>query len=109
MIKTVLIILGILLVLVLAACLALTAFSMGTHPQSLEQARAWQEAHYDLSWYDPLEKEDFTVTATDGYILHVQRLIGKAAADRCVIISHGYTDNRFGALKAGTRITALAR
>ena len=67
--------------------------------QTLEEARAWQEAHYDLSWYDPLEKTDYTVTSYDGYELHAQLLKNPAGGDRYVIISHGYTDNRFGAMK----------
>ncbi len=67
--------------------------------QTLEEARAWQEAHYDLSWYDPLEKTDYTVRSYDGYILHAQFLKNPGGTDRYVLISHGYTDNRFGALK----------
>ena len=97
--KIALIIICILLVLLLAAGLALAFYSTGTHPQSLEAARKWQEDHYDLSWYDPMEKEEFTVTAPDGYRLWAQRLINPVPADRSVIISHGYTDNRYGALK----------
>lgn len=77
----------------------LAGFSMTGKRQTLEEARAWQEDHYDLSWYDPLEKTDYTVKSGDGYVLHAQLLKNPQAADRCVIISHGYTDNRFGALK----------
>ena len=83
----------------LLASLPLTAFSMGTHPQTKAYARAWQEDHYDLSWYDPLKKSVFKVTAPDGYKLWAQRLVNPVPAERCVIISHGYTDNHFGALK----------
>ena len=73
--------------------------AMAGRRQTLEEARAWQESHYDLSWYDPLEKEDYTVTGEGGYVLHAQLLKNPAADGRFVIISHGYTDNRFGALK----------
>ena len=69
--------------------------------QTLEQARAWQEAHYDLSWYDGLEKEDYTVESYDGYVLHAQFLRNPEPSGRYIILSHGYTDNRFGALKYG--------
>ena len=92
----------ILLVLLLSLGLVsflLAGFSMRIKPQTLEEARRWQESHYDLSWYDALEKEDYTVTAPDGYALHVQRLIRPDSAGKYVLISHGYTDNRFGALK----------
>ena len=69
--------------------------------QTLEEARAWQQAHYDLSWYDGLEKEDYTVESFDGYVLHAQFLRNPAPSEKYVIISHGYTDNRFGSLKYG--------
>ena len=93
--------------LIVAALLILLAgfgfffanYSMSIRRQTLEEARAWQEAHYDLSWYDPLEKEDYTVTSYDGYILHAQFLRNPVRTDRYILISHGYTDNRFGALK----------
>lgn len=48
----------------------LANYSMTGKRQTLEEARAWQEEHYDLSWYDPLEKTDYTVTSYDGYVLH---------------------------------------
>jgi len=73
--------------------------AMAGRRQTLEEARAWQESHYDISWYDPLEKVDYTVTGEDGYVLHAQLLKSPEAASGLVIISHGYTDNRFGALK----------
>ena len=92
------------IVLLVLAVLAVFGFgmagyAMGIRRQTLEEARKWQEDHYDLSWYDALEKEDYTVSGDGGYILHVQRLINPADTGKAVIISHGYTDNRFGALK----------
>lgn len=77
----------------------LANYSMTGKRQTLEEARAWQEEHYDLSWYDPLEKTDYTVTSYDSYVLHVQLLKNPGNTSRCILISHGYTDNRFGALK----------
>ena len=94
------------LIIVLALLIALAAlgyymagYSMQIKRQTLDEARAWQEEHYDLSWYDTLEKTDYTVSSYDGYILHAQLLKNPGDTDRYVIISHGYTDNRFGALK----------
>ncbi len=89
----------VLLFLLAAAGYYFAGYSMRINRQSLEEARAWQEAHYDLSWYDPMEKEDYTVRSEDGYVLHTQLLKNPAGTGRYVIISHGYTDNRFGALK----------
>ncbi len=95
------------LAVILAALFLLTAgmgfflarFSMRIRPQTLQEARAWQEAHYDLGWYDPLKKEDYSLKSFDGTDLHVQCLHAPAPSGKAVLISHGYTDNRFGALK----------
>ena len=78
---------------------ALSAYSVHINAQTLPQARKWQEAHYDLSWYDPMEKEDYTVKSFDSYELHVQYLPNPVKSDRYILISHGYTDNRLGSLK----------
>ena len=97
--KAAIIIAAILLILFLALGYALMIFAMGIRRQSLAEARKWQEDHYDLSWYDPLEKNDYSVRSYDGYTLHAQFLKNPAPTDRYVLISHGYTDNHFGALK----------
>ena len=55
--------------------------------------------HYDLGFYDLLEKETYKFTSYDGYELNVQTLINPEPTEKYVIISHGYTDNRYGALK----------
>lgn len=99
MAKVLMIIAAVVLLLAAAVGLLLCGYTMSIHPQSLEEARAWQEDHYDLSWYDPLEKQDYTVESYDGYLLHVQRLVNPGGSGRFVILSHGYTDNRLGALK----------
>ena len=93
------IVLGVLLLLLLGLGFFLADFSMNGKRQTLEEARAWQENHYDFSWYDPLEKTDYTVTSYDGYVLHAQFLKNPGDTNRYILISHGYTDNRFGALK----------
>ena len=97
--KTFLIALLIILVLLIAMGFALAAFSMKIRRQTYEEARAWQEAHYDISWYDGLAKTDYTVKSYDGYILHAQFLENPVKTTRYVLISHGYTDNHFGSLK----------
>ena len=91
-------------VLLLALLLAalgfyLAAYSVGGERQTLEDARAWQSQRYDISWYDRIEKKDYTVESFDGYVLHVQRLVNEKASGRYIILSHGYTDNRIGSLK----------
>ncbi|MBR5109100.1 MAG: alpha/beta hydrolase [Clostridia bacterium] len=93
------VILALALIAVFAFGFIMASYSMGIKPQTLEEARKWQEDHYDLSWYDSLQKEDYTVSSFDGYILHVQYLANPAPSGKYIIISHGYTDNRFGAMK----------
>ena len=97
----------IILIIILVVLLIMTAafgfygagYSLNIRRQTLEESRTWQENHYDLSWYDPLEKTDYTVTSYDGYVLHAQFLPNPDRSSKYIIISHGYSDNRFGALK----------
>ena len=62
------IIVAVLLILLICLSFFFANFSMSIRRQTLEEARSWQESHYDLSWYDPMEKEDYTVTSYDGYV-----------------------------------------
>ena len=90
---------AVILILVFALGYALMSYAMGIRRQTLAGARQWQEEHYDLSWFDPAEKTAYTLQGEDGYVLHALMIRNPAPSDRYVIISHGYTDNRFGALK----------
>ena len=52
-------IIALIVIIVLAAALigvgvAMASYTMGIKRQTLDEARAWQAAHYDLSWYDAL-------------------------------------------------------
>ena len=69
------IILASFVVLVIAAGFFFASSSMSLKKQTLDEARKWQEDHYDLSWYDPLEKMDYQVTSYDGYVLNVELII----------------------------------
>ena len=93
------IILVVLVVLAIAAGFFFASSSMSIRRQTLDQARKWQEDHYDLSWYDPLEKTEYQVTSYDGYVLNAELISNPIPADKYVLLSHGYTDNRFGSLK----------
>lgn len=93
---------GILLLFVITAVgvpFWMASFIMKGKRQTLEEAMAWQSEHYDTSFYDRVEKTDYTVAGFQGYELHVQLLKNPQPTDQYVIISHGYTDNRCGALK----------
>ena len=67
--------------------------------QTLAEALEWQKSKYDISWYEPLEKEDYIVQSFDGYELHVQFCKCSQPSEKYVILTHGYTDNRYGCLK----------
>lgn len=99
MLKIILIIVCILLVLFMALVCWLPSVVMMGSRQTLEEAFAWQTEHYDTSFYDTLKKTDYTVAGSDGYILHAELLDNPKHSTEYVIITHGYTDNRFGALK----------
>ena len=49
------VVIGILLAALILMGFFLANYAMTGKRQTLEEARAWQEEHYDLSWYDPLE------------------------------------------------------
>ena len=93
------IILAVLCALFVALGFFLTDFSMKIRRQTLEQAGQWQSEHYDISWYDTIKKQDYTVKSYDGYVLHAQKIFNSQPTDRYVLISHGYTDNHIGSLK----------
>ena len=93
------IILAALCALFVALGFFLADFSMKIRRQTLEQARQWQSEHYDISWYDTIKKQDYTVKSYDGYVLHAQKIFNSQPTDRYVLISHGYTDNHIGSLK----------
>ena len=93
------ILLTIVLVCILVVSYFLSTFSMTIRRQTLEEAYAWQSEHYDVSWYPALEKTEGTLISYDGYELHTVLLKSPCRSNRYVIISHGYTDNRYGSLK----------
>ena len=85
--------------LLLLLGLFLSSRAMNVRPQSLEASRAWQEQYIDLSWLEKVQKKDYLVSCTDGYLLHVHLLGGTSPSSKMVILSHGYTDNHIGSLK----------
>lgn len=97
--KVVIIVVVILVVLVCAATLGIGHFVMNGKRPTLQEAWEWQSARYDTSFYNDLEKTDYLVAGPDGYQLHVQLLTNPQPTDRCVIFTHGNTDNHIGSLK----------
>ncbi|MCR4797804.1 MAG: alpha/beta hydrolase [Lachnospiraceae bacterium] len=99
MIKVCIAVILILAVLVFLLLMGLAGMVMTGKRQTIEEAFAWQSDHYDTSFYEGLQKEDYTVEGDGGYKLHVQYLQNPLKTDKYMIISHGYTDNRMGSLK----------
>ena len=99
MVKIVLIIAIIIALRFIALTLWLPSFVMTGKRQTLEEAFNWQSDHYDTSFYNDLEKTDYTVSGYEDYILHVEYLKNPVPTTRYMILSHGYTDNRMGSLK----------
>ncbi|MCR5509221.1 MAG: alpha/beta hydrolase [Lachnospiraceae bacterium] len=95
----VLIAVTVLLCIFAVVCVGLAHYAMHVTPQTFKQALAWQKDHYDISFYDSLEKTGYTVEGYHGYKLPVQLMKNPLPADRYVIISHGHTDNHYGMLK----------
>ena len=50
--------------------------------QTLEEAFDWQKEHYDTSFYDPLEKTEYTITGHEGYVLHALYLKNPEPSDK---------------------------
>ena len=92
----------ILLIALVILTLWLPSFIMNAKRQTYEEAFQWQTEHYDTSFYEGLEKTDYTVTSYDGYVLHAEFLKNPVPSTEYVIITHGYTDNMMGALKYAT-------
>lgn len=93
------IIAGVFLLLLCFLTFWLPSFIMTGKRQTLDEAFAWQTDHYDTTFYEKLEKKDYTVEASEGYLLHVEFLKNPQQSTKYMILSHGYTDNRMGALK----------
>ncbi len=93
------IIVVVILLLAFGFSLFMAGFVMTGTRQTLDEAFAWQSDHYDTSFYEPLEKVDYTVAGYENYTLHVELLKNPDATKKYIILSHGYTDNRMGSLK----------
>lgn len=89
----------ILIVLLAAFSYWLPSFVMTGKRQTLDEAFAWQSEHYDTSFYEKLQKTDYTVAGDGGYTLHAELIRNDVPSAKYIILSHGYTDNRMGSLK----------
>ncbi len=77
----------------------LAEFVMNGKRQTLEEAYKWQSDHYDTSFYERAEKTEYTVEGYEGYLLHAVFMKCPQPSQKYMILTHGYSDNRFGMLK----------
>lgn len=94
----VIIIFLILAVLAVVSCL-MAAYVAKPRYTSLEKARKIAEDAGFWRDYDKLEKEELEIESYDGYRLKAFYVPAPQTSDRYVIISHGYTYNRYGSLR----------
>jgi fermentation-respiration switch protein FrsA (DUF1100 family) len=97
--KVVLIVVVVLAVLLCVTSVVLAHFIVNGKRPTLEEAWEYQSARYDTSFYNDLQKTDYSVSSYDGYELHVELLTNPNPCDRYVILTHGNTDNHIGSLK----------
>ncbi len=95
---TVIIILVILVVLAVISCF-MAAYVAKPRYTSLEQAKKIAEDAGFWRDYDKLEKEELEIESYDGYRLKAFYVPVPQKSDKYVIISHGYTYNRYGSLR----------
>lgn len=99
MIKIMIFIIGILLILLLGFFFWLPSYVMTGKRQTLEEARKWQSDRYDISFYEERKKQEYIVKGFEGYELHTVFLENPEPTGKYMILTHGYTDNRYGSLK----------
>ena len=77
----------------------LASLSAGGNRQTLEEALQWQSSRYDIHFMDDLDTFAYTTSGYEGYVIHAQFFKNPQPSGKYIILTHGYTDNRFGALK----------
>ena len=67
--------------------------------KTLAQERDW-EIENDL-WgdFDLTQRESYIISGMDGYLLHCERVLTDPQSRKYVILTHGYTSNRYGTVK----------
>ena len=72
--KIALIVIGILAALAVLVTLWLPTYIMTGKRQTLEEAYTWQSEHYDTSFYEKLNKTEYTIAGEGGYVLHAEKI-----------------------------------
>ncbi len=99
-----------LIILIVIACIVVVVATAGfvflasyvsLPKSSLESSRKWEDDHGFWRDFDKRRTEEYTIKSFDDYELRVTYVPNENAPDpkKFVIISHGYTSTRYGALK----------
>jgi alpha-beta hydrolase superfamily lysophospholipase len=66
---------------------------------TLDQEMAWEKEHGLWGEYDSYDKENYTVEGKDGYVLHCTFIRAEEESKKFMILTHGFTSNRYGSVK----------
>lgn len=77
----------------------LSAYMVHPDAKSLEWIREYETNAGFWRDYDSFPKEEYQITMKDGYTLQAEYVPANVESDRYVIITHGYTANRYSSLK----------
>ncbi len=69
------------------------------HVYTLAEEEKWEKEHGVWGDYDLIPRTNYTVTGKDGIILHCEYAEANPGSRKYVILTHGYTSNRYGAVK----------
>ena len=67
--------------------------------KTLERERGWEIIHGLWGDFDSYQKTAYTVCGMDDYVLHCEYIEKDPASRNFVILTHGYTSNRYGMAK----------
>jgi len=97
--KILIIVIIVVAVLVILAAYVLASMIARPKTTSLEDEIKWEKDNDLWGNFDAYETEKYTVDGMDGYTLHAMLVKNATDTGKYVIISHGFTSNRYGAVK----------
>ena len=93
------VIIAVLLVILAGASVFFAHATARPNGMTLEQEEAWEKEHGLWGDYDSFDTQDYTVEGKDGYLLHCTYVKFHEDSKKLVILTHGFTSNRYGSVK----------
>lgn len=93
------VIVAVLLVLLIGASAFFAHATAKPNGMTLEGETAWEKEHGLWGDYDSFDTQDYTVEGKDGYTLHCTYVKFHEDSKKLVILTHGFTSNRYGSVK----------